>query len=270
MYKKYVDECDVILDLKRPIIGVQFLFIKEEYDDINAEELYPKSSFCSLISKAMKGKKVIKADKDSFGCQGGPEMLGMKPVSNFVRSGRQFKEFGLYADLAVARQAQNDLCFIEQKIYGVAAGPLEMMEDADVVLFLANPWQIMRVMQGYTFYHGMAKNLGMIGNQGICADLTSRPYFMNDMNISVLCMGARLHLQAEDWEMGVGMPAHLFEDIVKGLKETLNMATDEKRKKELIRRMEEKEVVDLSVEHGEIYMGYGKKMKYPEELYKKL
>ena len=149
------------------------------------------------------------------------------------------------------------------------AAPNSKEQWITVQIKLANPWQIMRVIQGYTFYHGMAKNLGMIGNQGICADLTSRPYFMNDVNISVLCMGARLHLQAEDWEMGVGMPAHLFEDIVKGLKETLNMATDEKRKKELIRRMEEKEAVDLSVEHGEIYMGYGKKMKYPEELYKK-
>lgn len=268
MYKKYVDACDVILDLSRPVIGVKFLFISEEYDDYDADEFSTKNSFCAMVEKAMEGK-ILKAKQDSFGCQGGPEMLGMKPVSNFVRSGRQFNEFGLYADLAISRKVQNELCFVDQKIYGVAVGSLEMMEDADVVLVLATPWKVMRVIQGYTYYHGMARNIGMIGNQGICADLVARPYVMNDINVSVLCMGARLHLKADDGEMGVGMPVHLFPDVVNGLIRTLNMATDDRRKKELQERLKKKEDMNLSIDFGEIYIGYGKKMKYSEELYKK-
>lgn len=268
MYKKYVDECEIILDLKRPIIGVQFLFIKEEYEGAEAKELFPRGPFCALIGQAMKGN-ITKAKYDGFTCQGGPDILGMKSVSNFVRSGREFKEFGMYADLATSRQVQNDLCFVNQKIYGVLAGPLDQMEDADVVLFLATPWQMMRAIQGYTYYHGMAKNIGMIGNQGVCADLVARPYFKNDINVSVLCMGSRLNLQAEDSEMGVGMPVHLFVDLVEGLKKTLNMATDEKRKKELDKRLEGRTDVNLSIEHNGFYMSYEKKMKYPVELYKK-
>ena len=46
-----------------------------------------------------------------------------------------------------------------------------------MVMLLCNGWQMMmRLIQGYTWHHGMAKNIGMIGNQGICADLVARPY----------------------------------------------------------------------------------------------
>lgn len=268
MYQELVNECSIFLSLKRVIIGVRFLFVEEEYNDLDAEEFSLKSSLCALVAQTMKGK-ILKAKVDSFGCQGGPEMLGMKPVSNFVRSGRQFKEFGLYEDLAISRQVQNDLCFINQKIYGVEVGPLDEMEDADVVLFLCDSWQGMRVIQGYTFHHGMAKNIGMIGNQGVCSDLIARPYLKNDINLSMLCLGARTHTKAEDGELGIGMPVHLFPDVVKGIRETLNTATEGKRKKELQERLEQQNSVDFLIKYGEIYVGYDKKMKYPEELYKK-
>ena len=46
-------------------------------------------------------------------------MLGMKTVSNYVKSGKQFATFRLYEDMAVAREVQNELCFVDQKIYGI-------------------------------------------------------------------------------------------------------------------------------------------------------
>ncbi|MGF0017276.1 DUF169 domain-containing protein [Sporofaciens sp. SGI.106] len=267
MYNDLTKECRIVLNLKRKIIGIKYLYIREEYDDCPAEQLEIKMTLCGLAAQAMKGK-FVKAKNGCFSCQGGPHLLGMKQTPSFIGSGREYYEFGLYADMAIARQAQNGLCAINQKIYGIVMGPLEKMDGADVALFLCDTWQAMRVMQGYTYYHGRAENIGMIGNQGLCSDLIARPYFMNDINISMLCMGARISTGAEDGEVGIGMPIHLFEDVVKGIRNTINVATEEKRKKELKKRLE-LENMDIPLEYGGIYVSNIKKMKYPEELYEK-
>ena len=144
-----------------------------------------------------------------------------------------------------------------------------MMEETDVVMFLCNAWQMMRVVQGYTYHHGMAKNIGMIGNQGICADLVSRPYMMNDLNISVLCAGARINTKADDGELGAGMPMHLFWDIAEGVLVTVNPAMENQRKEALENRLENKDELGFEIEYGKMYASYAKDGKYPEQLYKK-
>lgn len=267
MYDDLIKECKVVLNLKRQIVGIRFLFIEEEYEDCTAEQLATKTTLCGLAAQAMKGK-VVKAKNGCFTCQGGPHLLGMKPIPSFICSGKEYYEFGLYADMAIARQAQNGLCAINQKIYGIVIGPLEKMENADVVLFLCDAWQAMRVVQGYTYYHGRAQNIGMIGNQGVCSDLVARPYYMNDINISMLCMGTRIFTEAEDGELGIGMPAHLFVDVIEGIRHTINAATEERRKKELHERLK-MENMEFPIKHGEIYVSKIGKMKYPEEAYEK-
>ena len=255
------------LGLSRRVVGIKFIFLKEEYEDLDVPEPKAGGSFCALTAKAMEGM-ILKGKADSFGCQGGPEMLGMKDVSNYVWSGKQFSTFRLYEDAAIARQVQQDLCFIDQRIYGVSAGPLDEMEDADVVMFLCNGWQMMRVIQGYTWHHGMAKQIGMIGNQGICADLVARPYQLNDLNISMLCLGARTNTKAEDGEVGAGMPIHLFRDVAQGVLKTVNSAMSDKEKKALLERLETPDQLGFEIELGKMYGSYAKDMKYPEERYK--
>lgn len=269
MERELVDKFRTVLGIKRHIVGIRFLFIEEEYRDCEAEEISTKCTFCALTGRAMNGQ-MTKGKADSFGCQGGPEMLGMKPVSNYVKSGKQFERFHLYEDLAVAREAQNDLCFVDQKIYGVLVGPLEEMEEADIVMFVADCWQMMRVMQGYTYHHGMAKNIGMIGNQGICSDLVARPFVKNDLNVSLLCLGARLNSKATDGELGAGMPLHIFKDVANGVLITFNAATEKSRKEEAAKRLEETGCeLGFDIAYDKIYGSYEKDGKYPAELYKK-
>ena len=263
-----IEKFSTALNLKRQIVGIRFIFLKEEYEDLDVPEVSVKGTFCALTGRAMSGE-MIKGKADSFGCQGGPEMLGMKPVPNYVRSGKQFSTFRLYEDSAVARQVQQDLCFIDQQIYGVVVGPLAKIGQADVVMFLCNAWQMMRVVQGYTYHNGMAKNIGMIGNQGICADLAARPYQLNDINISMLCSGARRCTNASDCELGAGMPPHIFEDVAKGVLATVNSAMEDQRKQELLQRLDSPDALGFDIELGKMYISYAKQGKYPEELYKK-
>ena len=267
MFKKEAQQLKICIGLEREIVGIKFIFIKEEYDDLNVNEFNKKSSFCSMTYQAMEGN-TLKAKEDSFICRGGPETLGMDLPDNYILSGKQFSTFKLYDSLATARKVQNELSFINQKIYGVLVGPLKDLEDADVVMFLANGRQVMRIIQAYTYKYSMPKNIGMIGNQGICSDLVSRPYKENDLNLSALCDGARMHTKADDGEMGIGMPINLFKDIVDGLIYTTNPALDNKEKKLLEDRMKESDILDLDIEYDKMYVSYAKDMKYNESLYR--
>lgn len=268
MEQALIKNFSAALGLQRQVVGIQFIFLREEYEALDVPEPTVKGTFCALTGKAMRGQ-MTKGKADSFRCQGGPEMLGMKPVCNYVSSGKQFTTFRLYEDSAIARQVQQDLCFVNQQIYGVLVGPLSEMEHADVVMFLCNAWQMMRVIQGYTYHHGMAKNIGMIGNQGICADLVARPYQLNDLNVSMLCSGARANTAAEDGEVGAGMPLHLFKDVAKGVIATVNPATEDVRKRQLLERLDSPQQLGFEIELGKMYASYAKDGPYPESLYKK-
>ena len=93
--------------------------------------------------------------------------------------------------------------------------------------------------RGYTYHYGMAKNIGMIGNQGICSDLVARPYMKNDLNISVMCLGARMHTKAEDGELGIGMPIRMLWQLIEGVVNTINPSMEDKRKEDLLERLAE-------------------------------
>ena len=156
MKEQEIKKLELALGFKREIVGIKFIFIQEEYENIPVKEMEKRNTFCGLTARAMNGE-LLKAKVDCFTCQGGPEMLGMKTVSNYVKSGKQFATFRLYEDMAVAREVQNELCFVDQKIYGIVVGPLKKMEDADVAMFVCSAWQGMRVIQGYTYHYGMER-----------------------------------------------------------------------------------------------------------------
>ena len=264
LYKKFC----LSLGLTRKVVGVKFIFLPEEYDDLEVDEPDRKGTFCALTGKAMKGS-TTKAKLDYFICNGGPEMFGMMPICSYVDSCKQYSKYKLYKDAAIARQVQEDLCKINQKIYGVLVGPIDEMEDADVVMFLCNGWQIMRVVHGYGYRNGMPKNMSTIGVQGICSDLVSRPYVCNDINISAMCIGARANTGADDGEMGVGMPIHIFEELMEGVLKTVNPGMETRRKKELLERLSDPNELGFEIEMNKTYGSYEKECKYPIEMYKR-
>lgn len=264
--KEKLNKLSAVLGLKRRVVGVRFLLIEKEFDECPAEKLDTRITYCRMVAHAMEGKH-IKATNENFTCQGGPEMLGMRDLLNYEKSGKQFDTFRLYGDMAIAREVQSKLLPIDHHIYGVELAPLEELEKADVVIMICDTWQAMRVLQGYTHQFGMAEKIGMIGNQGICSDLTARPYMNNDINISLLCQGARLSTNSSDGEVGVGFPTKKFWFTVDGIFDTINSATDDRRKREIAERISEAGVtLDEELEFGFFYANYPE--RYPVEDYK--
>lgn len=234
-----VKDLNCILALDRAIVGVKFIFSKEEFDSVNAPQVKYKMSYCNMVRLASTGKS-YKADKSNFLCIGSAKALGLvKPDSKAI-SGNVYHSFGLYDSLCTARNVQKDVTFLDHEAYGVAVMPLDKFNiQPDVVIYIVNPYQSMRILQGYAYHHGAAKNIKMAGNSGICSECTATPYDTNDMNLSLLCSNTRFAAKWKDNELGIGMPYKMFEEVYDGIINTINPCEPDDRKMKIIGRCKE-------------------------------
>ena len=73
-------------------------------------------------------------------------------------------------------------------------------------LSITNPYNAMRITQGYAYHNGHIKNVQFGGIQGICQECTTRPFENNEVNISMLCSGTRCVAQWQKDELAIGIP----------------------------------------------------------------
>lgn len=187
------------LELKREIVGIRFLVYEQDYDACSAEQAGIKTRLCGFVNRATHGKRT-KVVSENFTCSSGPELTGMREESERMHSGQLMSHCGLYSDLGIAREVCKNTMPIPQKIYGLEIGPLAEMEEADVVIIIGMAEQIMHIVEGYTYHYGVP-----------------RPFMRNDLNLSLMCCGARTSTASDFGELGVGMPAHMFRYVADGV-----------------------------------------------------
>lgn len=262
-----VNKMSKALRLKRCIVGVRFLYFQHEYKRLDIPEYGRKTSYCMMVKHAMDGN-YFKAKVEHFACRCAIEALGLEEEMEGVVSGQRYYSLNLYESRAVAKDVTRDISRIKQKISGIEIGPLEELEDADVVILMVNAYQLMRVVQGYTYKWGIPKNLYMAGNQGVCADLTAGPFEKNDLNFSVLCAGTRKMCSWGDDEMGVGLPIQQFTPLTEGIIQTMNYIDYPVQKNEIRASLtEEKElgvIVDDNLHYGKLGKEYVRPSLYEQ------
>lgn len=236
MYEQDVRRMTAALGLKRRIVGVRFLYTWAEYEDSPLPEYGASTRFCYMVKQAGEGKR-FKAQEKNFTCGRSREALGIDPPQATTASGELYYSCGIYESRAVAKQVEDAAVSIPQRIWGVEMGPLEEMETADVVIMIMDAFQTMRIVQGYAYHYGVMRNIGMVGNQGVCADLGARPFVMNDINLSVLCAGTRQNCQWGRDELGVGLPIQMFPLLANGVVQTLNGIEYPPAKEEILSRL---------------------------------
>lgn len=108
--------------------------------------------------------------------------------------------------------------------YGVEIAPLSdyVSYDLDVVILITNPYNAMRITQGYAYHNGPIKNVQFSGMQALCEECMTRPFENNEVNISMLCSGTRCVAQWQKDEPGIGIPFNKLSLIVDGLKNIIN------------------------------------------------
>ena len=268
MKNRDVNRMNKALGLKRCIVGVKFLYFEHEYHNLEINEYGRKTSYCMMVKHAMDGNH-FKANLGHFACRCAIEALGLADEMEGVESGQRYYSLNLYESRAVAKDVTRDISRIKQKIYGIEIGPLDELEDADVVMLMVNAYQLMRVVQGYTYKWGIPKNLYMAGNQGVCADLTAGPFEKNDLNFSVLCAGTRRMCAWGDDEIGVGLPIQQFEPLTEGIIQTMNYIDYPNQKDAIRARLVSPDELGVLVDDNLHYGKLGKEYVRPD-MYEKL
>lgn len=252
MKQQNVMRMSAALGLTRKIVGVRFLYTWAEYQDTPCPPYNANTRFCLMAKRASDGAH-FKCQKEHFGCGRSRKALGIDANDSLTASGQIFYSCDLYGSRAIAKQAQDATLFIDQELYGIEIGPLEELADADVVIFFGDSYQMMRIVQGYTYQYGPYQSMSSVGNQGVCSDLCARPYMTNDMNISFLCEGARRACGWTHNDIGVGMPINLFDGLTEGVIQTLNLIDNAEEKQKIAERLPSEDALGIPIDPKNYY-----------------
>lgn len=228
---------NIYLDLDRDPVGVKFLKTQEEYDACPAEERDHRVSYCNSVNLASKGK-ALKLRKEHQACMNGSAALCFKEVAPGIASGKGRLSKNIYKDLEVSKSVSDEMDFMEEPYFGIAVMPLEQFtEEPDVVIVISGSYNVMRLVQGYSYNYGYTPNLKTVGLQAVCHDLTTYPLKTDDINISLLCPGTRQVADWKEYELGIGIARSKWYDIVNGVIETTNPFARNPIKKEIIKKL---------------------------------
>ena len=247
-----VKRLKLALGIERKIVGVHFFDTKKAFSEDMTEAFLGKRSVCGMVRLAQEGV-CVKASSENFGCSSGGEALGVLERGNIETEDFILEASGLYRDPDVVKSVSRGMCK-RKSCFGVLFAPLEKMTAADVVILIVNARQAMRLVQGYSYYYGTSPDFKTVGNQAACSDLIARPYVYQNMNISFLCRGTRVNMQALDGELGVAMPAVQFGRVAEGVIETLSFVESESKKNEILDRLDDPMALGREVEMHTSYM----------------
>ncbi len=244
-------ECSLVL--KRKIVGVKFLFTEEEFENADAKKLNVKMAYCVMVKTAMSGR-AVKGSLENFGCMGSARALGVIDADEYFLSGRHYNKLGLYQNLTISKNIRNNMTFCSHKAYGVMIKPLEDYDtEPDVVLVVTNPYNGMRILQGYTHIYGYKSDFKMSGNQAICSECTAYPFESNSINVSLLCSGTRFMGGWDDDEMAIGFPFNHLTPLAEGIFRTVNAVEPDKKKTVIEKKLVSQNREDLQIEYGRNY-----------------
>lgn len=253
-WKNTVDKLYCALQLERKAVGVKILKDSAQFESADGISLKSPINYCQMIAAATKGNR-IKAKNEDFLCRSAPRVLGIESAKLYNDHGANWARLGLYKDAKLSSKVREGLVYAEEEQYGVLVAPIEQFEAVpDVILIAANPYNCMRIVQGYAYHYGMPESVNLIGNQAICLECTGRPYILKDMNLSLLCIGTRHRAGWKDDEMAVGIPGEQFDNVVDGIVNTINLMENDHNKEIIERKMKEKEILFEVRYHYNYYM----------------
>lgn len=264
MKAETVKKARIALNAEHHIIGVKLVDFKEDFDALEVKLSQKKSTICGHSRFAMDGEH-FKAIRSDVVCDYGSYSLGLEKADSTILEGRSFHYCGLSETAAVGKDIARAMKYIDQDVYGFVMGPLELMTDADIVIIVDYAETIMRVMQGYAYKFGSAKQLSFYGNSAVCSDLISKPFNTNDINVSLMCKGARAYGKFDRGQLGISMPIGIFDAVVDGIVKTITPVSNAKEKQRILDSLERPDElgvdIDMSYTYGKGLIEYDERVK---------
>ena len=184
-----------------------------------------KTAYCVMVKLADTAGKGVKTKLENHACDGATTALALEPSTEEIETGRTYFSYDLYSSNAVARRHRSSIMSLHRtgtRTYGVAIVPLsQCRKTPDVIISVCNPWQAMRMVQGYEYFTGVKPKIDMGAMQAMCSEVTVVPYLTGEINVSVMCPSTRMLCKWEETDMLVGIPYELFEMMVDGVESTV-------------------------------------------------
>ena len=251
--KSSVNLIESHLELDRKPVGVKFFFDKDEFNNFEIPQRDRKVTYCNSVQLASKGSS-MKLTKENQACPNGSMALKMANVPEPIANGKGRFSKNIYKDVETSKSINDEMQFLKKEPAGIVVMPLENYEvDPDVVIMVSNPYNIMRLIQGHSYFNGYSDNLKTVGLQAVCHDITTYTYNTQDINITLLCPGTRLVADWQVHEIGMGIPFEKWNDIVQGVVETTNPFERNKKKEGIKERLKANNLDDNEVKLNENY-----------------
>lgn len=217
---QYANDLTEMVGLNWELVGITFMFDKEGYDLCPVEEIKAQTPYCVMVKQAAKGRE-CKCRLEHHKCDGATTALGLERSTGKIESGQEYFSYNLYASNAIARRMRSNIKSLhdtEELTYGILIQLLKQCTNRpDVIIGIINPYQAMRLVQGYEYHTGVKPNIDMGAMQAMCSEVTTSPYLTGEMNVSVMCPSTRMLCGWSENDMAVGIPFELFEKIVEGV-----------------------------------------------------
>jgi len=206
-----------ILKLEREPVAMKW--VSREPRNIPKEE--EKSRFCTKLDKAMKGE-IFYSTAEEEECMGGLKYTGMKDPEEFpknMRSGSFLVPAGVYKSIPAVQRSWKDNLAIEPNIFSaILFAPLiEADFEPNVIFIVANARQGMEILHANAYdsgSHGLGADSGPI-----CSSMASIPYLTGKVTYGFGDIGSRNHMDLQDEEIMVSIPASDLERIILNLEE---------------------------------------------------
>lgn len=239
LVRELYEDLNSALGFSRIPVGVKLIFDEKAYEDLKWPEPKGAQAYCCMIEKATRGT-CMKTTLVHHNCDGGSTALYLEPSNDKIESGSEYFSYNLYKSPSAARRVREGVKGLYRtgaKTYGLAIAPIhEFDQEPDVIVFMVNPYQVMRLQQGYVYGDGKRLEISGASMQALCSEVTVEPYLTGRLNTSPLCPSTRFLAKWKDDEMAVGMPFERFHALVEGVLATVSTTDVAKRKEEIAAR----------------------------------
>jgi uncharacterized protein (DUF169 family) len=196
------------------------LATKKELIPDGMKQIDGKHRHCGMVSLARKEGKIFYATVDNHECMGGAWALGLREITESLKSGQFYFKLGKFESWAACKRTIDRIHRLETKeTYATLYAPLEKTPfTPHVVLIVANPRSMLKLAQSSLFRLGGRIYPEFSGIQSVCSDAAAQTYLSGKPNFSLGCDGSRKFSGIADDEMVMGMPGELLPEITDAIK----------------------------------------------------
>lgn len=206
------------LGLSTSPVAIRFARTREEIPP-DLEKLAPTIRHCQMVGLARKEGRTFYATVENHECMGGAWALGLREITETLRSGDFYFKLGKFETPAACKRTIERIPHLESgSTYATLYAPLEKAGfEPHVVIVIGPPRTMLKLAQATLFRLGGRISSEFSGIQSVCSDITAQTYLRGTANYSLGCDGSRKFSGIEDGEMVMGFPAELLPEIVRGV-----------------------------------------------------